>query len=91
MMVSPLHLQQSICSLPFQKDAIWHYVGTRGLPEDDEAIFGDMDDMEVIFDDIIITAKDGHEHVGMMRKLLQKSTRSKCLKVQSNKTPEQSK
>ena len=74
MMVSPLHLQQSICSLPFQKDAIWHYVGTRGLPEDDEAIF-----------------KDGHEHVGMMRKLLQKSTRSKCLKVQSNKTPEQSK
>ena len=36
-----------------------------------EAIFEDIDDVEVIFDYIIIAAKDDHEHDEIMRKLLQ--------------------
>ena len=38
-----------------------------------EAIFGDIDGVEVIFDDIIVAAKDDHEHDEIMRKLLQRA------------------
>ena len=38
-----------------------------------EAIFGDIEGVEVIFDDIIIAAKDYHEHDDIMRKLLQRA------------------
>ena len=38
-----------------------------------EAIFGDIDGVEVIFDDIIIAAKDEHEHGEIMTKLLQRA------------------
>ena len=38
-----------------------------------ENIFGDIDGVEVIFDDIIIAAADEHEHDLIMRKLLQRA------------------
>ena len=38
-----------------------------------EAIFGDIDGVEVIFDDIIVASKDDHEHDEIMRKLLQRA------------------
>ena len=38
-----------------------------------EAIFGDIDGVEVIFDDIIIAAKDKHKHDEIMRKLFQRA------------------
>ena len=38
-----------------------------------ETIFGDIDGMKVIFDDIIVAAKDDHEHDEIMRKLLQRA------------------
>ena len=38
-----------------------------------EAIFRDIDGVEVIFDDIIMAAKDDHEHHEIMRKLLQRA------------------
>ena len=36
-----------------------------------EAIFGDIDGVEVTLDDIIVAAQDDHEHDEIMRKLLQ--------------------
>ena len=41
--------------------------------KNNEAIFGDIDGVEVIFDDIIIATKDDHEHDEIMRKLLQRA------------------
>jgi len=41
--------------------------------EKNEDIFGDINGVEVIFDDIIIAASDDHEHDEIMRKLLQKA------------------
>ena len=38
-----------------------------------EAIFGDIDSVEIIFDDIIIAAADEREHDEVMRKLLQRA------------------
>ena len=38
-----------------------------------EALFGDIDGVEIIFDDIIITAESELEHDTMVRKLLQRA------------------
>ena len=38
-----------------------------------EALFGDIDGVEVIFDEMIIAAQDEHEHDEIMRKLLQRA------------------
>ena len=38
-----------------------------------EAIFWDIDGVEVIFDDIIVAAKDDHEHDEIMRTFLQRA------------------
>lgn len=42
-----------------------------------ESIFGDIDGVEVIFDDIIIAAKDEFEHDTLMRKLLLRAREAK--------------
>ena len=51
--------------------------GIESSPEvfqkENESIFGDIDDVEVIFDDIIVAVVDEQEHDQIMRKLLQRA------------------
>ena len=41
--------------------------------KENQSIFGDIDDVEVIFDDIIVAVTDEQEHDQIMRKLLQRA------------------
>ena len=51
--------------------------GIKSAPEvfqkENESIFGDIDDVEAIFDDIIVAVADEQEHDQIMRKLLQRA------------------
>ena len=55
----------------------WMPFGIKSAPEvfqkKNESIFGDIDGVEVIFDDIIVVAADEQEHDQIMRKLLQRA------------------
>ena len=51
--------------------------GISSVPEvfqkKNEALFGDIDGVEIIFDDIIVAAESEVEHDTIMRKLLQRA------------------
>ena len=51
--------------------------GVRSSPEvfqkKNEALFGDIDGVEVVFDDIIVAAQDEQEHDKIMKELLERA------------------